>query len=230
MTITNQIFIRVLILLYFIQQQQICITNGFVLVQQHTVTTNHMIPIRTKSTSTTSISHPKQEQQRSLLSIVINNDKFNTILKSTPSDLDVISLVVGQENYGLGIVALGEGLWSLLSVPVSLNNAIKSLLPTIVAFIILIFISGPMITSSPIDIISLGNGIIIATSVSIGLIIHYSIRLLASFPETPKEIALFGLIVAIAGFFSFSQNLIVDGFITLPTLPTLPSIELPSLF
>ena len=37
------------------------------------------------------------------------------------------------------------------------------------------------------------------------------------------------LIVAVAGLASFAQNLVVDGFVTLPTLPSieLPSVELP---
>jgi hypothetical protein len=39
-----------------------------------------------------------------------------------------------------------------------------------------------------------------------------------------------GLLVSIAGFFSFSQNLIVDGFVTLPSLPDLPDLPaLPSI-
>ena len=37
-------------------------------------------------------------------------------------------------------------------------------------------------------------------------------RLVAPNSPSPKEAAFAGLLVAIAGFFSFSQNLVVDGF------------------
>ena len=37
------------------------------------------------------------------------------------------------------------------------------------------------------------------------------------------QVAALGLLVALAGFFSFSQNLLVDGFVTLPNIP-LPTI------
>ena len=84
-----------------------------------------------------------------------------------------------------------------------------------------------MITSG--DLSSVGTGLWIATGVSVGLGASYGFRLLAPFSPSPKEIAFLGLLVAVAGFFSFSQNLVVDGFVTLPSipLPSLPSIELP---
>lgn len=137
-------------------------------------------------------------------------------------DLDVIGLVAGQENYGLAIVSVGEALWSFLNAP-SFSHA-KVLVPAALAAIILVAVSGPMITSG--DAASVGTGLWIATGVSVGLGASYVARLVASFSPSPKEIAALGLLVAIAGFFSFSQNLVVDGFVELPSLPT---VELPSL-
>jgi hypothetical protein len=55
----------------------------------------------------------------------------------------------------------------------------------------------------------------------------YVARLLAPYSPSAKEAAFAGLLIAIAGFFSFSQNLVVDGFVTLPTLPSLPLPEMP---
>jgi hypothetical protein len=74
-----------------------------------------------------------------------------------------------------------------------------------------------------------GLGLEIATAVSVGLGASYVARMIAPYSPSPKEIAFLGLLVAIAGFFSFSQNLVVGGFVTLPSipLPTLPSIVLP---
>jgi hypothetical protein len=84
-----------------------------------------------------------------------------------------------------------------------------------------------MITSGYTSQVATGLGI--ATVVSILLGVSYVARMLAPFSPSPKEIAFLGLLVAIAGFFSFSQNLVVDGFVTLPSipLPTLPSIDMP---
>ena len=144
------------------------------------------------------------------------------------ADLEIVSLVAGQENYGLAIVAVGEALWSFSAAP-SLDHA-KVLVPATVSAVILAALSGPMITSGNAD--SVATGLEIATFVSIGLGLSYLARLLASYSPSPKEIAFGGLLVAIAGFFSFSQNLVVDGFVTLPSiplpsLPSLPSISLP---
>jgi hypothetical protein len=141
--------------------------------------------------------------------------------------MDVVGMVVGQENYGLAIVALGEGLWSFLEAP-SFDHA-KVIVPAAVAAVVLCAVSGPMVTSG--DPASVTLGLEIATFVSLGLGASYVARLLAPYSPSAKEIAFGGLLVAVAGFFSFSQNLLVDGFVTLPSipLPSLPHIELPSI-
>ena len=142
-------------------------------------------------------------------------------------DYEVVSLVAGQENYGLAIVCVGEALWSFFQAP-SFDHA-KVLVPAAVAAVILTVVSGPMVTSG--DPASVQLGLEIATFVSLGLGGSYIARMVSRYSPSPKEIAFLGLLVAIAGFFSFSQNLVVDGFITLPSIPmpSLPSIEFPSL-
>jgi len=151
-------------------------------------------------------------------------------LPTAPSvDLDTIALVAGQENYGLAIVLLGEAIWSFSKAP-SVDHGLKTLLPAIVAAAALGIVSGPMITSG--DAGSISTGLFIATGVSVAMGVFYAARLSAPFSPSPKEIPALGLVVAFAGFFSFSQNLVVDGFIVLPSLPTinlpsLPSIQLP---
>lgn len=149
-----------------------------------------------------------------------------TRLQAIP-DLDTIALVAGQENYGLAVVCVGEALWSFSQAP-SFDHA-KVLVPAAIAALVLAIVSGPMITSG--DINAVGTGLWIATGVSIGLGASYVARLAAPFSPSAKEIAAFGLLVAVAGFFSFSQNLVVDGFVTLPSipLPSLPQISLPSI-
>jgi hypothetical protein len=134
--------------------------------------------------------------------------------------LDVTALVAGQENYGLAIVCVGEALYSFFQAP-SLSH-VKVLVPAALAAIVLGVVSGPMITSG--DASSVGTGLWIATAVSVGLGASYVARLLAPFSPSPKEIAVLGLLVAVAGFFSFAQNLAVGGFVTLPSLPQLPSL------
>jgi hypothetical protein len=52
---------------------------------------------------------------------------------------------------------------------------------------------------------------------------HFLCRIASPVSDSSKEIAALGVLVSVAGFFSFGQNLIVDGFVTLP------SISLPSL-
>jgi hypothetical protein len=143
-------------------------------------------------------------------------------LNAAVPDLDVVALVAGQENYGLAIVAVGEALWSFLQAP-SLDHA-KVLVPATISAAILGLVSGPMITSG--DASQVATGLTIATIVSVFLGATYVARMLAPFSPSPKEIAFLGLLAAVAGFFSFSQNLLVDGFVTLPSIP-LPSIDLP---
>ena len=140
-------------------------------------------------------------------------------------DLEVVSLVCGQENYGLAIVALGEALWSFLQAP-SADHALKTLGPAAVAAVVLVAVSGPMVTSG--DAASVTLGLEIATGVSMLLGLSYLARLLAPYSPSSKEIAFLGLLVSLAGFFSFSQNLLVDGFVALPSipLPKLPSFDI----
>lgn len=137
-------------------------------------------------------------------------------------DIEVIKLVAGQENYGLAVVCVGEAIWSFLSAP-SVDH-IKVLIPAGIAAAVLVLVSGPMITSGDVD--SIGTGLWIATATSTALGVSYVARMIAPYSPSPKEIAGLGLLVAIAGFFSFAQNLLVDGFVVLPSLP---SIELPDL-
>lgn len=141
-------------------------------------------------------------------------------------DLDIVALVAGQDNIGLAVVCMGEGIWSFVKAP-SVDHGLKTLGPPIVAALVLLLVSGPMIASG--DVSSVGTGLWVATGVSTALGGAYLARLFAPFSPSPKEIAFLGLLVAVAGFFSFSQQLIVDGFVTLPSidLPSLPTIQLP---
>lgn len=59
---------------------------------------------------------PSSESFPTVTTIENKNDASSTKISATP-DLDVVALVVGQENYGFGIVALGEALWSFGSAP-----------------------------------------------------------------------------------------------------------------
>lgn len=140
------------------------------------------------------------------------------------TDLDVIALVAGQENYGLAAVCLGEGIWSFAQAP-SLSHA-KVLLPAVVATALLVGVSGPMITTTSGDASTVATGLWLATAVSTGLGVSYVLRLLAPVSPSPKEVAALGLLVAVAGFVSFAQNLVVNGFVTLPSIPipALPSL------
>eukprot|EP00956_Cyclotella_meneghiniana_P029852 scaffold73614_cov65-Cyclotella_meneghiniana.AAC.1 len=138
-------------------------------------------------------------------------------------DLDTVALVTGQENYGLGIVVLGEAIWSFSQSP-SFSN-IKVVIPPAIAAVILFAVSGPMVTSGEASSVALGLEIATACSALLGA--NYVARMAAPFSESPKEIAFFGLLVAIAGFFSFSQNLVVDGFVQLPNVPSIPLPQIP---
>lgn len=148
-----------------------------------------------------------------------------TELFAEPPDLEVVALVAGQETYGFAIVAVGEALWSFLQAP-SLDHA-KVLVPAAVAALVLVLAAGPMVTSG--DPSSVTLGLEIATGVSVLLGASYVARLAAPYSPSAKEIAFLGLLVALAGFFSFSQNLVVDGFVTLPSLPSIPMPSLPSI-
>lgn len=147
-------------------------------------------------------------------------------LQEPISTLDTIGLVVGQENYGLAVVLLGEGIWSLSKAP-SFEQALKTIVPSSIAAAVLVLVSGPMVTSG--DLSQVGTGLFVATAVSIFMGLVYLARCLAPFSPSPKEIPALGVLISIAGFFSFSENLVVDGFVNLPQLPQLPSIELPSI-
>jgi hypothetical protein len=148
---------------------------------------------------------------------------LSTRLNVVTADLDTVALVAGQENYGFAVVALGEALWSFAQAP-SFSNA-KVFIPAVIAAGVLGAVSGPMITSG--DVNTVGLGLEIATGVSVLLGASYLTRLLAPFSPSPKEITFLGLLFAIAGFISFSQNLIVDGFVTLPNLPSIPLPQIP---
>ena len=149
-----------------------------------------------------------------------------TSLNAEVQDLATVALVAGQENYGLAIVLLGEAVWSFAGAP-SVDHGLKTLVPAGVAAAVLAIVSGPMITSG--EASTVATGLWIATAVSVTMGGGYLARCLAPFSPTPKEIPALGVLVAVAGFFSFSQNLVVDGFVTLPSipLPSLPTIELP---
>ena len=77
---------------------------------------------------------------------------MHEILKNAPPlelpgiDFTVIALVAGQENYGFAIVALGEAIWSFSQAP-SLSHT-KILVPAIVAFGLLVGVSGPIVTNA----------------------------------------------------------------------------------
>ena len=153
------------------------------------------------------------------LSSVSSTTRLNVVT----ADLDTVALVAGQENYGFAVVALGEALWSFAQAP-SFSNA-KVFIPAVIGAGVLGAVSGPMITSG--DASTVGLGLEIATGVSVLLGASYLARLLAPFSPSPKEITFLGLLFAIAGFISFSQNLVVDGFVTLPNLPSLPLPQIP---
>jgi hypothetical protein len=171
-----------------------------------TVPSNRVVSTNNSFKDLSSISAPKLNQ---------DHVRQNQELRATP-DFEVISLVVSQENYGLAIVAMGEAIWSFLEAP-SFDHA-RVLVPATIAAIILVAVSGPMVSNAA-DPASIKFGLEIATGVSIGLGASYVARLLSPYSPSAKEIAFGGLLVAFAGFFSFSQNLIVDEFVKLPNLP-----------
>lgn len=172
---------------------------------------------------------PNQFAPPSKIPKFIDPDAPQPLPVAPVTDLDTIALVAGQENYGLAIVLLGEAIWSFSKAP-SLDHGLKTLVPATLAAAVLVVASGPMITSG--DAGSISTGLFIATGVSVAMGACYAARMSAPFSPSPKEIPALGLLVALAGFFSFSQNLVVDGFVTLPSLPavdlpSLPTIQLP---
>lgn len=185
---------------------------------------NRISSVSSSSPWSSRISHPIKSlhQPRTAITSPANRlqQKTTTHLNAEPN-LEVISLVAGQETYGLAIVALGEALWSFLEAP-SLSHA-KVLIPASIAAVILFAVSGPLVSNAS-DSESIKLGLEISAGVSIGLGASYLARLFAPYSPSAKEIAFGGLLVAIAGFFSFSQNLVVDGFLQLPSLPQLPNI------
>lgn len=174
-------------------------------------------PVRTASQFTLPV-------RRSISTLKVTELQDIPPLSNPEIDFKVIALVAGQENYGFAIVALGEAIWSFLQAP-SFSHA-KVLVPAVLAAGILIGVSGPMVTNAA-DPASIKTGLEIATGVSAMLGASYVARLVAPYSPSAKEIAFLGLLVAVAGFFSFSQNLFVDGFVQLPTVD-LPTVELPS--
>jgi hypothetical protein len=168
-----------------------------------------------------------EKQFKSLLPL--NNGRMYDKLGDDPTpppsppiiDLTTTALVAGQENYGLAIVLLMEAVWSFSKSP-SIDHGLKTLLPAIVSGVALGAVSGPMITSG--EPASVQTGLFIATGVSVAMGAVYAARLSAPFSPAPKEIPAGGLVVAFAGFLSFSQNLVGGGFVTLPTLPSLPGL------
>jgi hypothetical protein len=59
----------------------------------------------------------------------------------------------------------------------TISNAVRVIAPNAVAALILIAVSGPMISQSTADAAtSTGNGLFIATGVTIGLCINYTLR------------------------------------------------------
>lgn len=154
---------------------------------------------------------------------VSKRNPVDSRLNAVTADLDTVALVAGQENYGLAVVVLGEALWAFSQAP-SMSN-INVIFPAAFAAVVLFAVSGPMVTSG--DAGSVALGLEIATVVSALLGASYVARLAAPFSDSPKEIAFLGLLVAVAGFFSFSQNLVVDGFVQLPNLPSIPLPQIP---
>jgi len=140
-------------------------------------------------------------------------------LAPPPPSLEVTSLVTTQEALGLAVCTTGEALWSLSQAP-TVSQALRVLGPALVASGILVIAAVPALQ----DTSNIGTGLTIASVVSLTLLVSYSLRLVSPVSESPKEIAFLGLLLSIAGTASFVQNLVVAGYVTLPTLP---SIALP---
>lgn len=119
------------------------------------------------SSARTNQRHPKQS-----LSLQTSTPLTTTTIEAAPIDLDTVGLVAGQENFGFAVVCLGEAIWSFLQEP-SVTNA-KVLVPGAIAAVLLVAVSGPMITSG--DAGTVGTGLWIATGVSVALGLSYVVR------------------------------------------------------
>jgi hypothetical protein len=133
------------------------------------------------------------------------------------ADFDQISLATSQENAGLAIVVLGEAGYSFIKAPGWKTGVL--FVPAIAAAFVLFTISGPPLDNAD---VTMGDGLRVAALVSLALMGVYSLRLVLPTPN--KEITFGGLLVAIAGFASFSQNLFAGGWVNFPALPSLPSL------
>jgi len=169
-----------------------------------------------------SIQTSKRSNKNNFNNLVVKHPSTNSV----PTKLYVISedlaLVIGQETYGFGIVILAEAIYSFSQAP-SLEE-IKVLIPGIIGAVLCAFVAGPMVTSG--DPSSVALGLEIATGTSLLMGATYVSRLFQTLPTIPKEIAFLGLLVCFAGFTSFTQNLLVNGFISLPSI-SIPSLPMP---
>ena len=188
------------------------------------------VPFRSSASPLVRSRQQKQQQQQQQQQQSPSRPLVALDLAPEGVDLDTIALVTGQETYGLAIVSAGEAIYSFLQFP-SFGNIPFVLLPGLLSAAVLGLVCGPMVTSG--ELSSVGTGLEIATLVSLVLGASYVFRLIGPNNNVPKEVSFIGILIATAGFFSYSQNLLVDGFITLPSieLPSfgLPSIELPSI-
>ena len=130
-------------------------------------------------------------------------------LKAVTADLAILGLVAGQENYGFAIVTLIESIWSFSQAP-SFDHA-KVFVPSTVAAIILVLRNGLFITSG--NAYSITLELKIATIISIIFGASYIAMLVAPFNPSSTEIDFDCILVALAGFVNFRQNLMIDGFI-----------------
>ena len=145
-------------------------TNAF--TTRNTFVTPHKLLKSNPSTfQSHSVNLPKNFHQQ--------QSKRNNALWAVPSpeelNLDIVTLVAGQQNYGLAIVALAEGIWSFLQAP-SLSN-IKVLAPAGLAAIILVAVSGPLVTNAS-SFGAIRIGLLVSTTVSLTLGSSYILRLL----------------------------------------------------
>jgi len=132
-----------------------------------------------------------------------------------------IILAITQENIGLGVVFIIEALYSFLKYP-SLEHAVV-LIGAALGSPVLFFFVSPMLNSGNPGQVSMG--LEAAMGVSIFVALTYLIRMLNPSPYVAKEVPAFAILVCIAGFTSFSQNLLAIG----ASFPSLPLPELGSI-